>query len=251
VPKGVQDQIYKGTWKPETLPHQFPKPKAPKTYSKPGDPPSQYNTMGPKGGHSSISSSSGEKLETKGRSIDFDEDNFPVATPQGQARHNAGVSPSDAASVTNYTGSNYVRINGELRGKYPESDRTKGIIRGMDNAMRPTKKNQTFTRGMDRHGFQLGFIDDDTILNLVDKVVKDPGYFSTTAGPSAAFHGEIMFRIEAPKGTKGVWAKPYSSHKGENEFLLARNTNIMITGVSKKTSKYGAVSFIVKGRVVV
>jgi hypothetical protein len=240
IDKDVVEGILKGTYKPPApgAGNVF-KPKAkppdPPKMSQPKSPPKDTNWPG--------DPDPGDVLEP-----DFSA--YPKATVDGlnKTHHPNKLPQSAQAAVRTYTGSTYTEINGALRGAREPTERVKKLISGMDKAMTPTTANMALTRGMTRKGFGMGQIPDEAIDALVGKVISDPGFLSTSVRP--VFSQEIRLNLEVPAGAKGVWAKPISMHETEDEYILARGTKIMITGVKANKKQYGT-TWTVIGRVVV
>lgn len=240
IDKDVVEGILKGTYKP-------PAPGSGNVFklkTKPPDPPKMAKPKSPP----KDTGWPGDPDPDAPLEPDFAQ--YPKATVEQMDKlHHPGNLPQPVQeAVRNYTGSNYTRINGALRGTREMSEGTKKLIDDMDKAMTPTKVDMALTRGMNREGFGMGHLPDDDITNLVGKVMSDPGYLSTSVKP--VFSQEIRLNLEVPAGAKGVWAKPVSMHGHEDEYLFARGTKIMITGVKANKKQYGT-TWTVIGRVIV
>ena len=46
--------------------------------------------------------------------------------------------------------------------------------------------------------------------------ILDPGFFSTGVSADAGFRDKIAYEILTPKGTKGIYAEPFSAYGGTN-----------------------------------
>lgn len=85
---------------------------------------------------------------------------------------------------------------------------------------------------------------------LIGKVVKDEAFTSTAAAKGSGFSGQLILNIYAPKGTKMIYAEPFSAYgKGsksswdgkagqssfgsEFEVILQRGTSFKITKIEK------------------
>jgi hypothetical protein len=85
---------------------------------------------------------------------------------------------------------------------------------------------------------------------LLDKVVKDEGFMSTGASKGSGFTGSLIVNIYAPKGTKMIYAEPFSQYgkcaglswdgyKGQSQFgeefevIIQRGYTYKITNVTK------------------
>jgi len=236
IDEGVVDDILKGKFNP--LPPQVkfvPKPIKP---AAPKEPPKNINNP--------TTSKVGKKLEAN-----FDE--FPKATNEllDRIHSPSQLPPVTRVAVEHYTGSTYRDINGALRGKSERTTRVNTLINGMDRAMTPLKQNISLTRGMNKQGLQMGEISGDAVLALKGKVISDPGYLSTSTKPVFG-GGGVRMNLEVPAGAKGVWAKPLSLHgETESEFILARDTRIMITAIERTDKGTFSETWTVVGRVIV
>lgn len=91
---------------------------------------------------------------------------------------------------------------------------------------------------------------DDLQQMLLGKVVKDEAFTSTAAAKGSGFSGRLIMNIYAPKGTKMIYAEPFSAYGhgaksswdgissqssfgSEFEVILQRGTSFKITKVEK------------------
>lgn len=128
------------------------------------------------------------------------------------------------ASVQQYTGSDYVHINGSLRaGKSPP------IAPKISAALGQVKTDMIVTRGtsLAKH-MPLG-----DIGSMQGQVFIDRAFLSTTAGneTGATFGGDTLLHIKVPAGTRGSWVDPISALKGEDEFLLDQDLTYYVHSV--------------------
>lgn len=153
-------------------------------------------------------------------------------------------------AISYYTGSGYGPMNKGLRA----GTSTSSYVPYMDSGMVTTTQPFTVTRGMGLDGFGMGRIGDGSVESIKDAltgtIVSDPGYLSTSIAPGGVFQNNVRLVIEVPKGAKGMYVQEISHHKSEYEFILARNTNIMITEVTHNPGSR-LNEWVVKGRVVV
>ncbi|MGI6607101.1 MAG: ADP-ribosyltransferase [Peptococcia bacterium] len=92
----------------------------------------------------------------------------------------------------------------------------------------PLRRNRLFFRGTDRNA--LGKYANSSPEELVGKHLRDEAFISTSLLPieaSAHAYG-VMFVINAPKGTKGLYIDKLSLFKGEHEFLLDKGMEMVI-----------------------
>jgi hypothetical protein len=229
IPEGTVKQILHGEWKPSPFMNVLPKHPA-------------YNP--PIGGGARPQSPFGSK-------------DFPLLTDAEMRQLYSGqLSTEVRSAVQGYTGSGYSTINGQLRGTYPASPSVTARIARMDQAMQVVTTPMTVTRGMSMDGFQMGYIGDgsaESIRNALEGVIfSDPGFLSTSIAPNGVFTQAVRLEIEVPPGAMGYYAQQISHHKSEYEYIMARDTNILITSVEEVplASGYGT-RWIVRGRVVV
>jgi hypothetical protein len=69
---------------------------------------------------------------------------------------------------------------------------------------------------------------------LPGRIVNDKGFLSTSPFQSGGFGGTVEFKLELPKGTKAAYVDRLSSHQGEMEMLIQRDTRFIISKVDSK-----------------
>lgn len=157
------------------------------------------------------------------------------------------------AGLKHYTGSNYTQMNGYLRGHmrgkvYKNTDEhQKRAIIWAQEGMRPSTEDMLLFRGTDHRNF--GITDVTELKKMVGKTIQDEGFTSSSVGNSAAFGGEVLFEIEAPKGSSMYYVKTISHFSSENEMLLAAGTKYKILSVTERTH-HGRKQWVVRGRIV-
>jgi hypothetical protein len=130
-------------------------------------------------------------------------------------------------ALKTYTGSSYSQINSTLRNGI-SGTHWEEVFRDMDAGMRPIPSDVTLIR---RTGYDaFGGIKDFT--GMEGQSFADPGYLST-AVREGVWHGSIEMEIHAPAGTMGRYVNPFSSHKGEMEVILGRDTEFLIEKVER------------------
>jgi hypothetical protein len=74
----------------------------------------------------------------------------------------------------------------------------------------------------------------------VGSVMRDKAYLSTSRSATVTSHlGDVVIKIRAPKGTKGVDVNKYSQHtrySWEQEILLPRNVGLKVTKIWREGS---------------
>lgn len=176
---------------------------------------------------------------------DWGSTDFPrLSSTEMQTIHPPMAGGAAVNAMRRYTGSMYRNINMHLRGSSKGDSRIEKSVTDMDKGMVPSTRSFTVSRGMNRSGFGMGHMSDIDVENLTGVIVRDRGFMSTSI--SEVFGGEIRFVIEAPVGTRGHWVQPFSNHPGEQEYLLNRDSKIMINKVERHGSGWR-----VFGRVIV
>jgi polyhydroxyalkanoate synthesis regulator phasin len=131
----------------------------------------------------------------------------------------------------NYTGSGYIDINsywrkGTTKHGFMSPEKIKEVSELLSKSMQTVKTEFTVFRGTN--------IDIDKFVK--GKVWTDEGFVSTAINPGSSWSG-VKFEIVLPKGTKGMYIGNRSSHPGENEFLIDRDTKFRILEVDKDKNK--------------
>lgn len=145
--------------------------------------------------------------------------------------------PNDLTSESysafrSYTGSGYSRINTSLR-QQQATGRVNSTVKAIDDGMAPLPFDALVVRNSGADTFLDIGITKGTAPDLVGKVWSDSGFFSTSVRPGGVFRGQaFQMNIEVPKGTPCRWVgNGISSHTGEQELILARDTPMIITSV--------------------
>lgn len=88
--------------------------------------------------------------------------------------------------------------------------------------------------------------DETDLLNMLGHVVVDHAYSSTSASMTVAQgfqrDNRVLLRLDAPKGSKGVWvggSKDRGAYENEHEFILPRGCSYIINGVTKGQDAWG------------
>lgn len=167
--------------------------------------------------------------------------------------------------LSGYTGSLHSNINSLLRNnEIPESaNAIDSCINKYMASVGLELDDMVLYRGISTRSikkvFDLGEIDinlsdSEEVLSILKslegKSIVDKGYMSTSISESIAedFLKDdlgIEFKIAAPKGTNGIFLEEITHSKNEQEFLLARNTNLLISDVSLKKSSKGGQKIVV------
>lgn len=152
-------------------------------------------------------------------------------------------------------------------GKVPLDNEGSGqAIKDLTNLIdkNPSKFDIWLQRGVESDSGTAGFLgitqsmlgasEGDLKKMLMGKVVKDEAFTSTAAAKGSGFSGRMILNIYAPKGTKMIYAEPFSAYGrgsklswdgksgqssfgGEFEVILQRGTSFKITKVEKVGSR--------------
>lgn len=147
------------------------------------------------------------------------------------------VEASVAQAVASYTGSGYFKINQNLRNGKPDQHADK-----IDRAIAASRaeKDMVVVRGFSHEAYtKLAQQSGKSSLTVGD-TFQDLGYVSTTRKADVAvnFGGTTgwAIKVNVPKGSNILAAKPFSYHKDEDEFILPRGTKFKITAVHEDTN---------------
>ena len=154
------------------------------------------------------------------------------------------LSRSEKAALERYTGSWFQDANKSLRvsrGNRKALNNAMGdsgmtTLRHMDEAFDshgPIGENITVLRGTDKLSDQFGNIIDDPPTQLIGGVFQDHGFVSTSVGDSAAFGGKYRLELDIPAEVRGIYVKKLSSFSRENEMILERGLNFVVTDVER------------------
>lgn len=161
--------------------------------------------------------------------------------------HAKGLNKDEKAAIKDYTTKGFFGLNAELRDDAPLSERSQKIATGLDSAIskRELPENTILYRGAtlskeQADQFQPG-------ARVVDK-----GFTSTSLSQDFAENWdqgllggnhEVVMRIKAPKGTHAMSLEEVTSAGKkpplDNEILLPRGTNFLVTKVTvKENTRY-------------
>jgi hypothetical protein len=147
------------------------------------------------------------------------------------------------AALKKYTGSSYGPWNGALRAAEGDTSKLgiweKDTLKA-DQGLTPLPESVIVHRGTGWGEFAFSDGNRSHSLpppdptSLIGTVQVQRGYMSTSVGNSAAFSGQpVLLVIRLPSGHPVTWAEAYTSHPGENELLLARDTTSFVHDVYK------------------
>lgn len=164
-----------------------------------------------------------------------------------------------------YTGSDYRHMNSALRNETASiSDKNiQDAINNMTNAINKSQIQDDLwvRRGVSANGIAglLGMDKEDLIAkvndSLIDTIVTEKGFMSTGVTKEAGFPG-INLEVYLPKGTKAIYAEPFSRYGGTNtdgtwdglqkasyiggeaELIIQRNSQLKIKKIEKDSKGY-------------
>lgn len=151
------------------------------------------------------------------------------------------LTDDETDAVKYYTGTGYLDINPKLRGgdNIDPHSALGNMLQDLDSAIAKSELKEAITvyRYSDPTLFGLPFnasVTGADLEHLIGATVTDNGFMSTSVLDSATDDfGRIGFTITVPPGKgKGAYIANISKYKGEQEFLLARSSNLKITEVS-------------------
>lgn len=163
-----------------------------------------------------------------------------------------------------YTGSDYRKINAYLRGMYTVGQRTKDEVEKLTDAIGSSELPEDIVlfRGTSDRSLSnlLGvdspdmFEDPDFRESIKGITVKDDAFLSCGTTKNTGMAKSVQLRIYCPKGTKGIYAEPFSecgdgdgvhwderrdgkssqdTFSAEFETILQRGTTLRITGCER------------------
>jgi outer membrane biosynthesis protein TonB len=172
------------------------------------------------------------------------EDGIAWADKTFPAKPKAG----SVAALKKYTGSAYSSWNAALRKNADANslppgyaDDTKKADAGMSEFPEDAILNRgtNFDEFVFPDGTRSASVPPPDPADLIGSVQVQHGYMSTSVGGKAAFSSsKVQMTVRVPKGHKGAWLKPISQHKGEDELLLQRSTQLFIHDAFQKDGKW-------------
>ena len=154
------------------------------------------------------------------------------------------LTAAETEAVTAYSGSAYFGMNSWARGKGETTEANKRRIVHLDNVFHGKKsvlkEGMVVYRGL---GGSVGANVEELRKkgSISGTVLKDKGFVSTSAGPTAAaWFGGSVLRVKLPQGTSAIHVNSHGGlHPSELEILLQRGTKFMVTGSTKIKSAHG------------
>ena len=193
-----------------------------------------------------------QEAKEKIANIDLeDPSDFKIMSPQMATRRFAkrteALERKHKYAVSRYTGSWFSTANTALRKSRDDirglvDDLTEsdlGTLASLDDAFEkigPLGQNVRVHRGTNFISNEFGQQIDSALINqnpesLVGSVIQDYGYTSTSVGGDPAFMGQWILELDVPADVKAIYARPLSGFKKENELILERGLNFVVTDV--------------------
>ena len=150
------------------------------------------------------------------------------------------LSDSEKNSINGYTGTDFTKINFNLRTQGQKDFKVSESITNIDNAISKYRLDDNITvyRVVDRNG-----IKNIDINNCIGEIYNDEAYMSTSPVYRGVLDGVddsfTVFKINVPKGKgNGAYINSLSQYQdAEYEFLLKRNTKCRILKVEEIDDK--------------
>jgi len=146
-----------------------------------------------------------------------------------------GLSPKELDALKLYTGGDFKGINNGLRFGSKMSAKQQAAVSNIDTALasKPLKDPAKVFRTVGGGAFGLDHGGDATALK--GKVFSEAGFMSTSVTNQrfAVTPPPVHLTVEAPPGVGAAYVDPISHFQGENELLLPRGMNYVITNVRK------------------
>lgn len=150
------------------------------------------------------------------------------------------LTESEKKAINGYTGTDFAKINSNLRAQDQDDSNTNESIANIDNAISKFSLDDNIAvyRVVDRNG-----IKNIDINNCVGEIYNDEAYMSTSPVYRGVLDGVddsfTVFKINVPKGKgNGAYINSLSQYQdAEYEFLLKRNTKCRILKVKEIDDK--------------
>jgi hypothetical protein len=163
-------------------------------------------------------------------------------------RHSVGVHPHDLSALVDYTGNTYKPINAYLRREAPPGTPRPDHVDRIEGTMYEMDRDIVLYRGTDMSGV-VGIDGPADLYRMLGQEVVDYAFLSTSIDAESSMTKRFHLEIEAPAGTRMVWAAPDSQVKSEREMLLAYGTRLRVLSVWARHD-YGSVEYVLRVRVV-
>ncbi|GAA1770009.1 phage minor capsid protein [Nonomuraea bangladeshensis] len=148
-------------------------------------------------------------------------------------------------AIRSYTGDSYTAMNRALRGPAGAgSPHTRKLIADLDKAMtrQAVPEPVIVHRGVDSGWTKANGVDissPEEMEGMVGRVLRDKAYMSTSVGRNAAFtYTAVSLAIRAPAGHNALNVDGLTTHPGERELILRRDTTYIVHSVYKVDKKW-------------
>ena len=162
-----------------------------------------------------------------------------------------GFTAAQRSAIKSYTGAGSTAINSALYGNNPTTSGAKFAV-DIQSAMKPVLQSFELIRNTDSLGAQFNGYTKNDWLGLTGKKIAHPSFMGGSVGGISTFEGrKLKIIIEVPEGTPATFVRSISSHKNENELLLAAGLRYEIKSVEPNPGGMGyGYSYKIRMRVV-
>jgi len=147
--------------------------------------------------------------------------------------------PGPCAGITAYTKDSGGIINSHLRGKLKDDNPNK--VKSAEKATKQLDKAFEVMPTVPENMKVARFVNSDVAGQMSPGTIfKDKGFISTTLDQDLDFEGyegttDWKIHINVPKGSKGIYVAGKSKFPGEQELLLPRGSQMLVTGKDPST----------------
>jgi tape measure domain-containing protein len=153
---------------------------------------------------------------------------------------NFGATDAEKSALQKYTGNGYKTINSKLRAAGGDSYAAKSMtVKALDSVIKRAPVTDIDMKLRRDFSFGPMFTHIEKYGTLNGTVMTDRGFSSTSARMNWSWSGGFKATILLPKGSQGIYTggtHDYSSHPGESEFILPRETRYKIVSTKKSGS---------------
>jgi hypothetical protein len=153
---------------------------------------------------------------------------------------NFGATDAEKSALKKYTGNGYATINSKLRAAGGDSyAATSMTVKALDSVIKRAPVTDIDMKLRRDFSFGPMFTHIEKYGTLNGTVMTDRGFSSTSARMNWIWSGGFKATILLPKGSQGIYTggtHDYSSHPGESEFILPRETRYKIVSTKKSGS---------------
>lgn len=162
---------------------------------------------------------------------------------------NNKMTDAERTAVIRYTGHEYVPINNVARETKDAEGYSSAMVEKMKKIIKETESglskaeisdNIIVWRGTSSILFGSKNMSYDEVKQFEGGFIRDKGFMSSSPhrndcwATDKSSGSNVFLKISVPKGTgRGAWVDPISTHGGEHEFLIQRNSCFKISKVTQ------------------